>query len=102
MRRLPSIDDKKKGKYPPLNEKTKDKVEGWCKNIRQLNTDIGRQVQVLDGLGGGFDGGGGGGSGEVKLNYMNIIIGRLQKDIEDMIAVCKKCMVLNLKKTVSD
>lgn len=33
---------------------------------------------------------------------MSLIITRLQKDIEDMIGVCKRCMVLNLKKTVSD
>jgi len=42
--RLPSIDDKKKNRFPDLNDKTKDKVEGWCKNIRNLNGDIGKQV----------------------------------------------------------
>ena len=100
--RLPSIEDKKKNRYPELNEKTKDKVEGWCKNIRQLNSDIGRQVSILDSLDGAGEGNTGHGGGEVKRNYMNLIIGRLQKDIEDIIGVCKKTMVLNNKKTVSD
>lgn len=39
---LPSIEDKKKNKYPPLSDKTKDKAEGWLKTIRTLNTDVGQ------------------------------------------------------------
>jgi hypothetical protein len=57
---------------------------------------------MLESLDGAGDGNISHGGGEVKRNYMNLIIGRLQKDIEDIIGVCKKCMVLNLKKTVSD
>lgn len=57
-------------------------------------------LEALDG--GAGDGNTGGGVGETKKNYMSLIISRLQKDIEDMIGVCKKCMVLNIKKTVSD
>lgn len=76
-----------------MNERTKDKVEVWCKNIRTLNSDIGKQVGILDALdGGSSDGnmvGGGPGGGEIKKNYMSLIMARLQKDIEDMIGVCK-------------
>lgn len=103
MFRLPSIEDKKKNKYPELNEKTKDKAEGWCKNIRSLNSEVGKQVNFLDGLDGDASQGNiGNGQGEIKKNYMSLVIGRLQKDIEDIIGVCKKCMVLNMKRTVSD
>jgi len=56
-------------------------------------------LESLDGAG---DGNIGHGGGEIKRNFMSLIIGRLQKDIEDMISVCKKCMVLNIKKTVTD
>jgi len=33
---------------------------------------------------------------------MGLIIMRLQKDVEELINICKKVMVLNQKKTVSD
>ena len=58
---------------------------------------------ILDALDGGSgEGNIGHGAGEVKRNYMSLITTRLQKDIEDMVAVCKKVMVLNIKKNVSD
>jgi len=92
---LPSIDDKKKNRFPELSDKTKDKVEGWCGNIRNLNSDIGKQVQLLDVLGGHGGTGGVGKGGDVQRNYMGLIIMRLQKDVEDLINICKKVMVLN-------
>ena len=73
---LPSIEDKKKGKFPALSDKTKDKVEDWCKNIRTLNTDMGKQMHYLDNISVGLDMGRGDG-GNVHSNYQFIIVKRL-------------------------
>ena len=56
----------------------------------------------MESLDGANEGTIGHGKGEIKKNYMGLIIARLQKDIEDIINVCKQCMVLNMRKTVSD
>ena len=56
----------------------------------------------MEALDGADDGNVGHGKGETKKNYMGLIIARLQKDIEDIINVCKKCLVLSLKRNVSD
>ena len=91
----------KRGKQANINDKTKGQVESWCKNVRQLNEDLQKNINTLGNLKDGHDIGGNGG-GTVTSNYMAIIIKRLQKDVEDLFKLCQLTMVLNVKKTVTD
>lgn len=38
------------------------------------------------------------GRGDIRRDYFSMVVGRLQKDIEDLVRICQKVMTLNIKK----
>ena len=65
--------------------KTKDRVEGWRKNISNLTADLKKQVNILEDLGSGeqtTDGG-----GDMRRNYFEMIVAKMQKDIEELVRI---------------
>ena len=84
----------------PLKDgKTKDRVEGWRKNIHALTSDMKKQVDQLESLDNG-DSTAEGGS-DMKRDYFNNLVNKLIKDIEDLLKICQKVTALNNKKVVS-
>lgn len=95
------VKSKKTGKDAKISERTKGQVEAWCKNVRHLSDDLQKQLVFLGNLGNANEIGGNGG-GAATSNYMNIIVKRLQKDVEDLMKVCQLTMVLDVKKIATD
>jgi hypothetical protein len=80
--------------------KTKDRVEGWRKNIHALTTDLKKQVNILDELDNGDNNTEG--RGDIRRDYFSMVVARLQKDIEDLVRICQKVMTLNIKKAAGN
>ena len=71
----------------PLKDgKTKDRVEGWRKNIHALTNDMKKQVDQLESLDNGESNNEGG--GEMRRDYFNLIVNKLNKDIEELMKIC--------------
>jgi hypothetical protein len=66
-----------------------------------LNDDLQKQIAFLGNLGNAHEIGGNGG-GAATSNYLNIIVRRLQKDVEDLMKICQLTMVLDVKKITTD
>lgn len=81
------------------NVKTKDRVEGFRKNIQDLSKDIKAQATLLDRLDDGDENQEGG--GDIKRDYFSMMVARLQKDIEELVRICEKLMSLNINKAIS-
>jgi hypothetical protein len=71
----------------PLKDgKTKDRVEGWRKNIHALTNDMKKQVDQLESLDNGESNNEGG--GEMRRDYFNLLVNKLNKDIEELMKIC--------------
>lgn len=79
--------------------KTKDRVEGWRKNIHAFTNDIKAQATLLDRLNDGEDNQEGG--SDIKRDYFTMMVARLHKDIEELVRICEKLMSLNINKSIS-
>ena len=78
--------------------KTKDRVESWRKNIHQLTGDLKKQVKILEDIDNGDSNETG--NGDMRKDYFIMIATKLSKDIEELVRICQKLMVLNMKKQV--
>ena len=67
--------------------KTKDRVEGWRKNVGQLTGQLKNQMRNLEELGGDGENNGDG-RGDVRRDYFKLLVSKLQKDIEDLVKIC--------------
>ena len=79
--------------------KTKDRVEGWRKNIHSLTGDLKKQTKILDNLDPGEQNESGG--VDNRRDYFGMLIKRLQDDIDGVMGIARKVMTLNMKKNVS-
>lgn len=79
--------------------KTKDRVEGWRKNIHLLTNDIKAQSTLLDNLGNGEQDQEGG--SDIKRDYFSMMVARLLKDIEELVRIAEKLLSLNINKAIS-
>ena len=75
--------------------KTKDRVEGWRKNVGALTGQLKSQIRNLNELGDGEAQGDG--RGDTRRDYFTMIVSRLQKDIEDQVKICSRVTTLSLK-----
>lgn len=66
--------------------KTKDRVEGWRKNIHGLTSDLKKQVGILENLDSGEQNESGG--SDNRRDYFSMIVAKMQKDIEDLVRIC--------------
>ena len=57
------------------------------------------QVSILEGLDNGEQNESGG--GDNRRDYFTLLIGKLQKDIEDLVRICQKVLTLNIKKNTA-
>ena len=80
--------------------KTKDRVEGWRKNIHALTNDLKHQVNLLDDIGSGESNTEGG--GDMRKDFFSNLVHKLNKDIEDLVKICQRVTTLNLKKKSDD
>ena len=85
-----------RGDLSKKDGKTKDRVEGWRKNINNLTNDLKNQVKILDNLDSGESNTEGG--GDIRKDYFSNLVNKLNKDIEDLVKVCEKVTVIDLKK----
>ena len=69
------------------DNKTKERVDTWRKGIDGLTDDLKAQVNILEELDSGQDKNDGGG-GDVRRDYFEMIVSKLQKDIEELVRIC--------------
>ncbi len=68
--------------------KTKDRVEVWRKNVKNLTDDMKKQMKLLGDLetGGSKNAEGG---GELVQDYFDLLVTQVSKEIQDLMSVCK-------------
>ena len=91
--------DQSRKELSSADGKTKDRVEGWRKNIHLLTNDIKAQATLLDRLDDGDDNQEGG--SDIKRDYFSMMVARLLKDIEELVRIAEKLLSLNINKSIS-
>lgn len=86
---------------PKTDGKTKERVEGWRKNVHSLTQDLKKQVKYFENMDNGDQGGGGAG-GDIRRDYFGLLASRLQKDIEYVVDICQKVMAIDNRKNISN
>ncbi len=70
-------------------------MEDWRKNIHKLTGDLKKQVKMLDEENGESHHEG---RGDTRRDFFQTLVGKIQKDIEDLVRHCQRVLTLTMKK----